>query len=138
MAAWWEGNGNETIKITAGNASEIQGDVYGNNDYPDANRIVTGRVEMTGGTVTGHQIYGGYSSSKSKVSGSTVAISGGSTVEKSVYGGWGNTDATYNTVTITGGEVGWNVYGGCSDTGRGDRQYGDDHQRQSGHSGQRG
>ena len=31
MAAdWWEGDGTKTIKITAGNASEITGDVYGN------------------------------------------------------------------------------------------------------------
>ena len=116
MAAWWEGTGAETITITADNYSQIQGDVYGNHDTIDTTNTVTGRVEMTGGTVTGN-VHGGYSSSKSKVSGSTVAITGGSIVEKSVYGGWGNTDATYNTVTITGGEVGRNVYGGCSDTG---------------------
>ena len=30
MAAWWEGNGTETIKITEDNASEINNDVYGN------------------------------------------------------------------------------------------------------------
>ena len=116
MAAWWEGNGNETIKITAGNASEIKGVVYGNKDNPTTG-AVTGHVEMTGGTVTG-QIYGGWADDTADVKDSTVTITSGE-VTGDVYGGWGNKDATNNRVTITGGKVGYDVlhdtvYGGCS------------------------
>ena len=67
MAAWWEGNGTGTIKITAGNASEIRGDVYGNKGQINPTTgTVTGHVEMTGGTVTG-QIFGGYSNEGASV-----------------------------------------------------------------------
>ena len=146
MAAdWWVGNGNETIKITEDNALKINSDVYGNNDYPDANRIVTGRVEMTGGTVTDQiyggysnegavtgstvmitggevtsNVFGGYSESNSKVSGNTVTITGGTVSEfgAAVCGGQSNGGAvTGNTVTITGGKVIWCVYGGFSNGG---------------------
>ena len=111
----WVGDGTKTITITA--ASEITGDVYGNQDHPDANGIV-GHVKMTGGTVTG-DVHGGYSSSKSKVSGSTVAISGGE-VTGSVLGGYSSSysgEVSGNTVTITGGEVTRDVYGGRSHGG---------------------
>lgn len=95
--------------------NDYTGDVYGHQNDPDTTTgAVTGSVEMTGGKVTGH-VYGGYSSSKSKVSGSTVAISGGKVTEK-VYGGWSNKGAaTGNMVTITGGEVTGDIYGGGSD-----------------------
>ena len=114
-AEWWEGDGTETITITADNASKITGNVYGNHDTIDTTTgAVTGSVEMTGGKVTGH-VYGGYSSSKSKVSGSTVAITSGKVTEN-VYGGWSNKGAaTGNMVTITGGEVTGDIYGGGSD-----------------------
>ena len=114
-AGWWVGEGNGTIKITEGNAPEITGDVYGNQDYPDVNRIVTGRVEMTGGTVTG-RIYGGYSYRyRNEVSRSMVTITGGK-VKSSVYGGYSDSrEATGNTVTITDrGKVNGDVFGGYS------------------------
>ena len=115
MAAWWEGNGTEPIKITEDNASEITSDVYGNQDHPDATDTVTGHVEMTGGTVNG-EIYGGYSNGGA-VTGSTVTITSGSTVENSVYGGYSSSsgyggEVSGNTVTITGGKVTGYVYGG--------------------------
>ena len=112
MAAWWEGTGAETITITADNYSQIQGDVYGNQDWRDADGTVTGHVKMTGGTVTG-QIYGG-SSYGYEVSGSTVTITDG-TVNGVVYGGSSKQrEAIGNTVEISGGEVTWDVFGGSS------------------------
>ena len=111
-AEWWEGDGTETITITADNASKITGDVYGNKDHPDTTGAVTGHVEMTGGTVN-VDIYGG-SSNTGSATYNTVAISGGS-VNRVVFGGSSNTgSATYNTVTITGGEVTGDICGGYS------------------------
>ena len=115
-AEWWEGDGTETITITADNASEITGDVYGNKDQINPTTgAVTGHVEMTGGTVNG-RINGGYSSGGA-VTGSTVTITSGSTVENSVYGGYSSSssyggEVSGNTVTITGGKVTGDVYGG--------------------------
>ena len=117
MAAdWWVGDGTETIKITAGNASEIRGVVYGNHDTIDTTTgAVTGHVEMTGGTVN-VDIYGG-SSNTSSATYNTVAISGGS-MNMVVFGGYsGRGSATYNTVTITGGEVTGDICGGYSGGG---------------------
>ena len=114
MAAdWWVGDGTKTIKITAGNASEIRGVVYGNRDTIDTTTgAMTGHVEMTGGTVN-VDIYGG-SSNTGSATYNTVAISGGS-VNKVVFGGSSKTgSATYNTVTITGGEVTGDICGGYS------------------------
>ena len=119
-AGWWVGDGNETIKITAGNASEINGVVYGNKDNPTTD-AVTGHVEMTGGNVKG-DIYGGWADDTADVKDSTVTITSGSTVEDSVYGGYnqnGSGEVSGNTVRITGGKVGDDVfhdavYGGCS------------------------
>ena len=92
--------------------SDYNGDVYGNPNNPDANGIVTGHVEMTGGTVGG-DVYGGWSNGGA-ATGSTVTITGGS-VNRVVYGGSSNTgSATYNTVTITGGEVTGDICGGWS------------------------
>ncbi len=125
MAAWWEGNGNETIKITA--ASKITGDVYGNKDTPDTTTgTVTGHVEMTGGTVTG-RIYGGWADDTADVKNSTVTISSGNvgTVDRSrsVYGGYSSSgyggEVSGNTVKITGGTVTWSVYGGYSESNSG-------------------
>ena len=112
-AEWWEGDGTETITITADNASKITGDVYGNKDHPDTTGAVTGHVEITGGEV-GWNVYGGYSNGGA-VTGSTVTITGGE-VTGYVYGGWSNGGAvTGNTVTITGGSTVKNcVYGGYS------------------------
>lgn len=99
--------------------SDYTGKVCGNQDYSDSDSdagfIVTGRVEMTGGIVTG-QIYGGYSYRyKYDVSGSTVEISGGEVTED-VYGGYSDQRAaTHNKVTITDrGKVNGDVYGGYS------------------------
>ena len=124
MAAWWEGTGAETITITADNYSQIQGDVYGNHDTIDTTNTVTGRVEMTGGTVTG-RIYGGWAKEAAAVKNSTVTISGGTvgTVDRSrsVYGGYSESNSgevSDNTVTITSGStVTWSVYGGWSNGG---------------------
>ncbi len=102
--------------------SDHTGSVYGNQNDPDTTTgTVTGHVEMTKGTVTGY-VYGGYSSSKSKVSGSTVAISGGKVTED-VYGGYSNGgEVSGSTVMITDGTVGTverrrEVYGGWSNKG---------------------
>ena len=115
MAAWWEGNGNETIKITAGNASGIKGVVYGNKDNPTTG-AVTGHVEMTGGIVTGW-IYGGWTDVTADVENSTVTITGGK-VTGNVLGGYSSSDyggeVSGNTVTITDGEVTEVVCGGYS------------------------
>ena len=117
MAAWWEGNGTETIKITEDNASEITSDVYGNQDHPDTTNTVTGHVEMTGGTV-GDDVYGGWADDTADVKDSTVTINDGK-VGGDVYGGYSNGGAaTGNTVTITdSGKVGGDVYGGYSKWG---------------------
>ena len=89
--------------------------VYGNKEQinPTTN-AVTGRVEMTGGTVT-FDIYGGCDFNfRNKVVGNTVTINDG-TVGGDVYGGCSNRGlATDNTVEISGGAVGGDVYGGCS------------------------
>ena len=119
MAAdWWVGDGTETIKITAGNASEIRGVVYGNHDTIDTTTgAVTGHVEMTGGTVD-YSVYGGRADDTADVKASTVTITGGGTVKVDIYGGSSNTgSATYNTVTITGGEVTGDICGGYSGGG---------------------
>ncbi len=119
MAAdWWVGNGTQTITITA--ASKITGDVYGNRNNSDGNGIVTGHVEMTGGTVKGH-IFGGWADDTADVKDSTVTITGGK-VDGVVYGGCsndygGDADVTGNTVTITGGKMTWNVFGGWGQGG---------------------
>ena len=116
-AGWWVGNGKETITITAANASDITGGVHGNRNNSDGNGIVTGHVEMTGGTVTGHQIYGGWADDAWNVKDSTVKITSG-TVTGYVYGGYsGEGSATYNTVEISGDSVNTVVYGGVSDYG---------------------
>ena len=128
-AVWWEGDGTETITITADNPSKITGDVYGNKDQINPTTgAVTGHVEMTGGTVNG-RINGGYSSSSDyggEVSGNTVTITGGTvtgyvygdTVIAGVYGGRINVGAaTGNRVTITDGTVNDGIYGGCSSNG---------------------
>lgn len=116
MAAELAGNKDNgwSIVIEHGN----NGDVYGNKEdsNSNANFIVTGRVEMTGGIVTG-RIYGGYSYRYGyEVSGSTVRITGGE-VTRDVYGGYSKQHtATRNKVTITDrGKVNGNVYGGWSD-----------------------
>ena len=105
MAAdWWVGDGTKPIKITKDNASEINNDVYGNQDHPDTTGAVTGHVEMTGGTVTG-QIYGGWADDTADVKDSTVTINGGK-VGRDVYGGYSKGgSATGNTVTITSGST---------------------------------
>ena len=81
------------------------GNVYGNMDTPNTTtNVVTGRVEMTGGTVTG-QIYGGWAEDAMAVKNSTVTITGGA-VTRNVYGGQSKNGAvTGNTVMITGGAV---------------------------------
>ena len=125
--------------------SDYNGNVYGHRNNPDANGIVTGHVEMTGGNVMGHQIYGGFAedagdvkdstvkitsgtvtggdvyggrSNKGEVSGNTVRITGGTVdIMGNVYGGWSDENsAAYNTVRITGGTVG-DVYGGNTEGG---------------------
>ncbi len=115
MAAELAGNKDNGWSIVIENGNN--GYVYGNKEdsNSNANFIVTGRVEMTGGIVTG-QIYGGYSYTyKYKVSGSTVRITGGE-VTGDVYGGRSKEDAaTWNKVTITDrGKVNGDVYGGYS------------------------
>ena len=98
--------------------SDHNGSVYGNPNNPDANGIVTGHVEMTGGTVGG-EVYGGFAEDAADVKDSTVTITGG-TVDSSssVYGGCGNGgEATGNRVTITGGTVTGYVYGGRMENG---------------------
>ena len=120
-AGWWVGDGNGTIKITEGNVSDINGDVYGNQGHLDANGIVTGYVEMTGGIV-GDDVYGGWADNAGDVKDSTVTISGGTvgTVDSSrnVYGGYSSSNSgevSDNTVRITGGStVEGSVYGGHS------------------------
>ena len=96
--------------------SDYTGYVHGNDDHPDANGTVTGYVKMTGGIVTG-QIYGGFSQ-LNKVSGNMVTINGGTvknSVFGGVYGGCSNRGAaTYNTVKISDGTVENIVYGGVS------------------------
>ena len=114
----WVGDGTKTITITA--ASEITGDVYGNQNHPDANGIVTGHVKMTGGSVKGH-IFGGWADDTADVKDSTVTITDGK-VDGVVYGGCsndygGDADVTGNTVTITGGKMTWNVFGGWGQGG---------------------
>ena len=122
MAAdWWVGDGNKTITITADNASKINSDVYGNQGHLDANGIVTGYVEMTGGIV-GDDVYGGWADNAGDVKDSTVTISGGTvgTEDSSgmVYGGYSSSNSgevSDNTVMITSGStVEGSVYGGHS------------------------
>ena len=104
--------------------SDHNGSVYGNPNNPDANGIVTGHVEMTGGTVGG-EVYGGFAEDAADVKDSTVTITSGTvgtvgTVDSSssVYGGCGNGgEATDNRVTITGGTVTGYVYGGRMENG---------------------
>lgn len=126
MAAdWWEGNGTETIKITEDNAFRIASDVYGDQDHPDTTNPVTGHVEMTGGTVTGGDIYGGWAKEAAAVKNSTVKISGGTVGtgdrSRSVYGGYSDKGAaTDNTVTITDGTVKGSVYGGYTPSNSGE------------------
>ena len=125
MAAdWWEGNGTETIKITEDNAFRIARDVYGDQGHPDTTNPVTGHVEMTGGTVTGGDIYGGWAKEAAAVKNSTVKISGGTVGtenrSRSVYGGRSSSNSgevSDNTVRITGGTVTGDVYGGRSKEG---------------------
>ena len=108
----WVGDGTKTITITA--ASEITGNVYGNQGHLDATGAVTGHVEMTGGTVK-DKIYGGWADDTADVKDSTVTITGGNTVANSVYGGYSYGGlATGNTVTITDGTVN-RIFGGWAD-----------------------
>ena len=117
MAAWWVGSGTETITITAANASDITDDVYGDQEHPDTTNPVTGHVEMTGGNVMGHQIYGGFANDAGDVKDSTVKITSG-TVTGYVYGGYsGEGSATHNTVEISGGNVTGEIHGGDTDGG---------------------
>ena len=124
-AEWWEGDGTETIKITADNASDINSDVYGNHDTINPTTgAVTGHVEMTGDTGKG-DIYGGWAKEAAAVKNSTVTISGGTvgTVDRSrsVYGGYSDKGAaTDNTVTITDGTVKGSVYGGYTPSNSGE------------------
>ena len=115
----WVGDGTKTITITA--ASKITGDVYGNKDTPNTTAgAVTGHVEMTGGNVMGHQIYGGFAEDAGDVKDSTVTITGGSVDGGDVYGGWSNKgEVSGNTVRITGGtvDISGSVYGGSTDVG---------------------
>ena len=92
--------------------SDYTGNVYGNNDSPNLDNVVTGHLEMTGGTVDG-AVYGG-SSDDNDVSGSTVEISGGE-VSRPVYGGYSyGGNASGNTVKISDGTVDSFVDGGYS------------------------
>ena len=94
--------------------SDYTGPVYGNQNDPDTtNGAVTGHVEMTGGTVNG-QIFGGWTDEAADVKDSTVTINGGE-VGWNVYGGYSNGGAaTGNRVTITDGTVNNGIYGGYS------------------------
>ena len=113
MAAELAGNAANGWSIVIDNGHKYAY-VYGNKEDRDANGRVTGRVEMTGGTVTS-QIYGGCDFNfRNEVFRNTVTINDG-TVGGDVYGGCSNRGlATENTVTINDGTVGGNVYGGCS------------------------
>ena len=104
---------NSTVTITGGAVTRY---VYGGQSK---NGAVTGNtVKITGGTVK-ISVYGGYSN-EGAATGNTVTITSGSTVENSVYGGYSLSDydeASDNTVTITGGTVSGDVYGGQSNVG---------------------
>ena len=101
--------------------SDYTEEVYGNQGHLDANGIVTGHVEMTGGIV-GDDVYGGWADNAGDVKDSTVTISGG-TVDRrrSVYGGYSSSNSgevSDNTVMITSGsKVKGSVYGGYSNGG---------------------
>lgn len=72
-------------------------------------------VIISGGTVSGGEIYGGYSlaGTNSTANNNIVSISGG-TVTGSVFGGSANVEANENRVIISGSNITGDVYGGRS------------------------
>ncbi|MBQ3863999.1 MAG: hypothetical protein II790_08185, partial [Schwartzia sp.] len=96
---------NAAVKVTG----DVRGGYYFNKDGKVTNNIVT-----INGTVT-KAVYGGESGRGYDVMGNQVTVTG--TVGENVYGGrvrGGDGTATGNTVTVNGGTINMNVYGGYS------------------------
>ncbi|KHM51549.1 outer membrane autotransporter barrel domain-containing protein [Anaerovibrio lipolyticus DSM 3074] len=99
---------NAAVKVTG----DVRGGFYFNKDGNVTNNIVT-----INGTVT-KAVYGGESDHGYDVMGNQVTVTG--TVGENVYGGWtggGSGTATGNSVTVNGGTISMNVYGGYSTKG---------------------
>lgn len=88
--------------------SNYDGDVYGNNDHPNLDNVVTGHVDMAVGTTTG-DIYGGKADDEI-VSQSTVNISGNAIVQAVAEEA---EDMIPGMISVTGGNVygGWSIFG---------------------------
>ena len=87
--------------------------------FSDEGRVYGNVVEIRGGTVDGHGVYGGINIDVAAVSNNTVSIFSGATIDATdIYGGLsqGNGDATHNTVNLYGGTLnaGTGVFGGGS------------------------
>ncbi len=95
-----------TVNMTGGTASRVFGGGAGENGNVSGNT-----VNMAGGSAT--DVYGGFSETEDGYAKENfVLITGGKA--DFVYGGVAGGAATGNTVTMTGGEVGDDVYGGYS------------------------
>ena len=95
-----------TVNMTGGTASMVVGGGVGEDGNATANT-----VNMAGGSAT--TVYGGLSETEDgSAKENFVLITGGKA--DFVYGGVAGGAATGNTVTMTGGEVGDDVYGGYS------------------------
>ena len=95
-----------TVNMTGGTASMVVGGGVGENGNVSGNT-----VNMAGGSAT--KVYGGFSETEDGYAKENfVLITGGKA--DFVYGGVAGGAATGNTVTMTGGEVGDDVYGGYS------------------------
>ncbi len=113
---------NNSVKFEANKGSTAY-DVYvygGVALYSSVGAVEENRVEITGGTAS--YVYGGANGNTSgkagDVKGNSVTMSGG-TVRKNVYGGssTGTSNVINNTVSLSGGTVSTNVYGGSSENG---------------------
>lgn len=108
-----------TVTVSGGT---IYGSVYGGSVYSESNPVAaaTGNIvkitetDTAAPTTIKKEVYGGYSqydaANKNVVTISGGAIGTGDT--NNVYGGYGYTDASENKVTISGGTMSGQVYGG--------------------------
>jgi|GEM_PF-1334769 len=115
------------VEITGGTASYVYGGANGNTSGK-AGDVKGNSVTMSGGTVR-KNVYGGSSTGTSNVINNTVSLSQTDTevltkIDGNVYGGYSESGTAGgamagegNKVTITGGTVGTNVYGGRSNSG---------------------
>ncbi|RUT48865.1 autotransporter outer membrane beta-barrel domain-containing protein [Campylobacter fetus] len=104
--------------IISGDNTSINNVIYGGYSDKQNSNATENSVTISGGTIS-KEIYGGHGTTVSK---NSVIISGDNTsINNVIYGGYSdkqNSNATENSVTISGGTITGNVYGGYAKEAR--------------------